>query len=99
MNLKINEIYAILNESAADLKAAGIVADIGLINPETVLIGTGSVLDSLGFVTLITDFESRLVEKVGNFEFSFSLMDLSDFDETNPLMTAKKICDYAIQKL
>lgn len=84
------------NVCADRLASAGLVPSIGELRYETLLIGSGSVLDSIAFITLVTEFEEAIVDLSGNVEFSFALMDLADFDELNPMMTVGKLIDYSL---
>ena len=95
--LTTNSLYKLINECSRRLCESGIISDLGYLDENTVLIGQGSNLDSIGFISLVTEFEDEIIDLTGNDEFSFSLMDLSDFDEMKPLLTAGKLVGYAIE--
>ena len=60
----------------------------------TVLLGMGSQLDSLGFVTFITDLEERLIDETGNDDLYFTLDDIEGFNMDNPNLTVGIFVDY-----
>ena len=54
------QILALLLESVRSLRRSGIIEVDMDVQPDTVLLGGGSSLDSMGFVTFVTDVEERL---------------------------------------
>lgn len=63
------------------------------VGPETVLLGVGAMLDSIGFVTFVSDMEDRLSRELGR-EIFFVLDDIQDFNVTNPFLSAAVLAAY-----
>lgn len=61
----------------------------------TVLMGEGSSLDSIGFVTFVSEFEEKLQKTTGK-EVYLVLNDIGDFKVDNPNVTAGVLADYAL---
>ena len=83
----------LIQESFNSLRESGML-DIAIeVKDETVLLGTGSSLDSLGFVNFVTDLEDRLIRETGKDMF-FVLDDIQDFNMNNPYLSAQSIATY-----
>jgi len=64
--------------------------------PDTVIFGADSPLDSIGFVTFVTDMEDRLSAATGK-EISITLLDIDDFNESDPHLTVKRLADFLVR--
>ena len=62
------------------------------VSPDTILLGSGSPLDSLDFILLVTNIEERLHSKTGR-EVELS-SDLQSFEEYNPFRTVTTLCEH-----
>lgn len=60
-----DQIMKLLQVSIRSLRRSGIIEAEIDVSPETVLLGTGSSLDSMGFVTFVSDVEERLNMETG----------------------------------
>lgn len=58
------------------------------LNDDTVLLGMESPLDSLAFVTLITDLEERFEDEIGK-EFVIKLQEIHDLNEGKTALIVK----------
>lgn len=65
------------------------------VGEETVLFGVGSSIDSMGFVTLITDIEERL-NAITNKDLFIVLSDLEDLYPEAPVLSASMFAEYLI---
>lgn len=64
---------------------------------ETILVGSGGVLDSLGLITLLVALEGNLSEAFGK---SITLLDESSLaDENGPLKTLGSLADFALSQV
>ena len=64
-----------------------------VLSSGTVLIGPGSVLDSLGFVTFVAEIEDRLNSNRSE-PIELILTDIWEFNAENPSLTASILADY-----
>ena len=97
MKITNNEATKIIIDSIASLVRSGTISTKEEINGETVLLGKGSVLDSLGFITLVTDLEDRLEPVIAR-ETYLVLDDINEFNINNPALTVAVLAQY-IEKL
>lgn len=97
MPITNSEATKIITDSIASLVRSGTISTSDDINAETVLLGRGSVLDSLGFITLVTDLEDRLEAVIGR-ETYLVLDDINEFNINNPALTVAVLAQY-IEKL
>ena len=91
--LSYEQALNLIQESLASLQNAGIVAESITISADTVILGSGSELDSLGFVTFISDLEERLCEET-NEDIYLVLDEIGDFNINNPFLSAGTIAKY-----
>jgi acyl carrier protein len=62
------------------IQSNGIVSADFDVNDDTVLLGMGSPVDSIAFVTLISDLEQRIERELGR-EFFLVMTDIHDLNE------------------
>ena len=87
------EVIALLQDSLQSLRRSGIVETDANIESETVLFGAGSFLDSIGFVTFVTDVEERLNRRTGR-DVYIILTDLEELYPGSQQLTASMFADY-----
>jgi hypothetical protein len=63
------------------------------LTEHTVLIGAGSILDSVGFVTFVAEVEDRLNSKRDE-PLELILTEIWEFNAENPSLTAGILADY-----
>lgn len=88
-------IISFLQTSIDGLFEAGIVDSKLTISPETLLIGEGAALDSVGFVTLLSEIE----EKINAFTAKDIFIIFPDIQERNSnsnVLNVKMLSDYLI---
>ena len=84
----------LIKETVESLIRSGVIETAFEVANSTVLLGMGSQLDSLGFVTFITDLEERLIDETGNDDLYFTLDDIEGFNMDNPNLTVEIFVDY-----
>ncbi len=84
----------LIQETVESLIRSGVIETAFEVANTTVLLGMGSQLDSLGFVTFITDLEERLIDETGNDDLYFTLDDIEGFNMDNPNLTVEIFADY-----
>ncbi|MBU3597332.1 hypothetical protein [Polynucleobacter bastaniensis] len=91
--LNISEAKELIKECIESLRRAGTISADIKINPETVILGRDSDFDSIGFITLITDIENRLEQRLGR-EAYVVLDEIEGFNVNNPSLTVDSLADY-----
>jgi hypothetical protein len=84
---------ALTKEIIQGLYRAGLLKDALEVGPATVLLGNGSPLDSLAFVTFISDLEDRLCRETGR-ELSLILSDIHDYNANVTYLDAATMARY-----
>ena len=85
--------YKLIKESVDSLVRSGTIDPIENFSRETVILGSGSELDSISFVTFITEVEDRVQSLTGE-EFYLVLNEIDDFNINNPNLTIGGLSDY-----
>jgi acyl carrier protein len=86
----------LIEESIRGLRRAGLLGRDLAVDESTVLLGMGSELDSVAFVTLISDLEERLSREAGR-EMFLVLDDLHEFNSDNPSLTVRTLAPYLVE--
>jgi acyl carrier protein len=87
---------ALIQESIHSLRRAGLLEHDLVVDEGTVLLGMGSELDSIAFVTLISDLEDRLSRETDRDQF-LVLDDLHDFNADQPSLTVRTLAPYLVE--
>ncbi len=69
----IKEVFDNLGDDLVDYEPS-------TLNMDTYLVGSKSPLDSIGFVTFITDLEERLIQETGYDDIHLSLDEIDGYD-------------------
>jgi hypothetical protein len=88
----------LIQDSFDSLHRSGMIEEKEKIDYDTCLLGDGSVLDSIGFVTLFAEIEDRIFQKVEK-EIYLVLDEISEFDINAPFLSAKIIANYMTNKV
>ena len=86
----------LIRESFDSLTRSGTLTESVDVKPDTVVLGSGSPLDSIGFVTFVTEFEDRLQEETKK-ECYLVLSDIHEFNINNPALTVDLLAQYAVK--
>lgn len=86
----------LIQESIHGLRRAGLLDRDLTIDERTVLLGVGSDLDSVAFVTLISDLEDRLSRETGRDMF-LVLDELHEFNGDAPSLTVQTLAPYLVE--
>jgi len=87
---------SLIQESIRTLWKAGLLEHDLVANEETVLLGIGSELDSVAFVTLVSDLEDRLSRETGQ-EVFLVLDELHEFNGEDPSLTVRTLAPYLVE--
>jgi len=88
--------FNLLQESLDSLTRAGTIQHSIRLTPETQLLGPESALDSIGFVTFVTDIEDRL-QRTTEKECYLVLNEIAQFNVNSPSLTADVLARYMVQ--
>jgi acyl carrier protein len=86
----------LIQESIRGLRRAGLLERDLVVDESTVLLGIGSELDSVAFVTLISDLEERLARETG-MDLFLVLDDLHEFNGEDPSLTVRTLAPYLVE--
>ncbi len=86
----------LIADSIASLRRVGLIEEELTVTSDMVLLGSGSALDSIAFVTFVTDVEERLNRETGK-EFYLVLTDIHEFNTDSANLTAAKLAGYIAQ--
>lgn len=83
----------LMQESFDSMQRSEMLEDAITVNSDTVILGSGSSLDSLGFVTFISDFEER-VSAAADQEHYLILTDIHEFNSEEAFLSAGTLAQY-----
>ena len=91
----LSQEYALqlIGDSIAGLRRVGLIEEDLTVTGDTVLLGSGSALDSIAFVTLVTDIEERLNRETGK-ELYLVLTDIHEFNTDSAHLSAALLARY-----
>ena len=86
----------LIQDSIASLRRVGLIEADLTVTGNTVLLGTGSPLDSIAFVTFVTDVEERLGRET-NQELYLVLTDIHEFNTDAASLSADILARYMVK--
>lgn len=95
--ISIKEAIQLMQDSINGMQRSGMIEEAVTVDTDTVILGSGSFLDSLGFVTFISDLEERLCVELDK-EIYLVLNEIGEFNINNPFLSAGTIASY-IEKI
>ena len=87
----------LMQDSFDSMQRSGMMEDVVTVTPDTVILGSGSSLDSLGFVTFISDLEERICAESG-MELYLVLTEIHDFNADQAFLSTGTLAQY-IEKI
>jgi len=85
----------LMQDSVNSLQRIGMLEQEVNLNGGTVLLGTGSPLDSIALVTFVTDLEDRLSRET-NQEVFLVFSDFHEFNADNPFLSVGTFARYIV---
>ena len=85
--------FQLVQEALDSLQRVGLLPEAVAAQADTVLLGAGSPLDSIGFVTFITEMEDRISREAQQ-ELYLVLKDIHEFNADTPYLTAGTLARY-----
>lgn len=92
---KVNAIK-LMQESFDSMQRSGMIEEGLTVQADTVILGAGSTLDSLGFVTFISELEDRLCAATG-MDYFLILTDIHDANSDQAYLSADALASYIEQ--
>jgi len=86
----------LIRQSFDSLQSSGLIVLEKPVDSATVLIGPGSQLDSVAFVSFLTDLEERLSRAAGK-EFFLVLGDIAESSNTAASLTVEILARYILK--
>jgi hypothetical protein len=93
--MNIEEALKIIQETLDSLANSGMINEKIAVEKNTVILGKGSPLDSITFVTFITDLEDKLSTNTGK-DCYFVIDEIGNFDINNPYLSVEAVANYMI---
>ena len=91
--ISIERACELIQESFDSLERSGTIPNKITADANTVLMGRGAILDSIGFVTFITELEDRMQQESGEEKF-LVLTEKNEFNINNPNLTVDVLSKY-----
>ncbi|MBC8014621.1 MAG: hypothetical protein H7X79_02630 [Sporomusaceae bacterium] len=85
--------FQIIQDSFSSLYRSGMLEEDMVIEENTVILGAKSPLDSIAFVTFITDLEDRMSSEAAK-EIYLILAEIHKFNADHQYLTAGTLADY-----
>ena len=95
--MKSTSVMKLMQESFDSLLRSEILETAIAVTPDTVILGTGSFLNSLGFVTFISDMEERVSAVTGKEQY-LVLTEIHEFNADQAFLSAGTLARY-IEKI
>jgi len=90
-----NIIIKLMQDCMNNLFSSEMIAEKVIVEPGTPLFGNGSNLDSMAFVTFITDVEERITQ-ITKEDLFIVLSDIEELFPNAPCLTADMFADYLL---
>ena len=87
----------LIQDSLSSLQRAGLMEQEIMVQDDTVLLGSGSPLDSIAFVTFVTELEDRLNREENQEELFLVLQDIHDFNTANSNLSVGTLAHYLVK--
>lgn len=87
----------LMQDSLDSIQRSGMLEEAITVTPDTIILGTGSSLDSLGFVTFVSDLEERVSAETGT-EHYLILTEIHEANADQAFLSAGVLAEY-IEKL
>jgi hypothetical protein len=93
--IQLSSAFSMMQESVDSLRRSGVIQREISIGPETILLGTGSALDSLGFVAFMTDLEDRLMRALSA-DVHLILSEIHGFNVSDVSLNGQTMAEYLV---
>ncbi|MBF0594173.1 MAG: hypothetical protein HQL22_04330 [Candidatus Omnitrophica bacterium] len=87
--------FELIAASLEKLRKSGMLSAGAAVKSDTILLGIGSPLDSIGFVTFVTDLEERVSTETGR-ELYLVLNEINEFNINQPNLKVEALARYVV---
>jgi hypothetical protein len=97
--LNKEQIYELIQKTFNSLKQSDMIEEDVTVSGDMVLLGTDSVLDSIAYVTFITEMEDRLMAATDS-ELFLVMDEIHDFNSenySNDLLTVAALAEFILK--
>jgi hypothetical protein len=94
--MKKEQVLNLIAESFGEMKESGMIWKDVAFDSETILLGKESPLDSIGFVTFLTDLEERIV-KAMKIDLFLKIEQISKININNPRLSVNDLANYIVE--
>jgi len=91
--MDVKRILQLMQDSFNSMQRSGMFEDAVVVNSDTVILGSGSSLDSIGFVTFVSDMEERVSAETGQ-ELYLVLTEIHEFNADQAFLSAGTLAQY-----
>jgi len=91
--VEVNRTLILMQESFDSMYRSGTIENAVVVSLDTVILGSEESLDSLGFVTFISDMEERISDEAGK-ECFIVLSEIQGLDTNNSYLTTGALAQY-----
>ena len=95
--MKVNKALQLMQDTFSSMQRSGMMEEEIKVTPDTIILGTGSSLDSLGFVTFISDLEERVSSEAGK-DYYLILTEIHEANAEQAFLSAGVLAAY-IEKI
>lgn len=88
-----NKALQLMQATFSSMYRSGMMEEELAVTPETIILGTGSSLDSLGFVTFISDLEERVSSEAGK-DYYLILTEIHEANADQAFLSAGVLAAY-----
>ncbi len=88
--------FELIVASLGNMKESKMLESNVELNTETILLGVGSPLDSIGFVTFVTDLEDRISSEA-NKDLYLVLNEIDEFNINKPHLSLGALAQYCVK--
>lgn len=95
--MKKEKALELMQESIDSMQRSGILSTKVVLNMDTILLGSDLTLDSLGFVTFVSDVEERISEETKSEQYII-LSEMQEISANSSVLTVGDFAKY-IEKI
>lgn len=91
--MEVNKAIQLMQDTFSSMQRSGMMEKEIIVTPDTIILGTGSSLDSLGFVTFISDLEERVSSEAGQ-DYYLILTEIHEANADQAFLSAGVLAAY-----